>query len=332
MKITCNIVQDLLPLYVDEALSEDSRMLVEEHLEGCGTCRKAADMLKEEQKNIEEIRENGPRDEDIIKAFVKIRRKIWRKRIFAVCLAVICVILAVRVKDYIYFDWARYIPFEETGLEMRDGKLYATKTYAARLRSIVSPDQKVQFLYETETLYAKREYPVEVCDVMIKDYAAMMEEPETVFEPETSLYGIEKLYYLPEEYLKYKFDYEDPEIGEQQTKELESQSLLLWDGTKETAEQQEKTEASTIKSTEETAAENTAAKQDSDDNVGKGFVPDADTYTRDKRGNYVDEEGNTFNIKGQWQVPEGGHVDSRGRIIDKNGNVMGGGAAVGSVG
>mgnify|MGYP000449282376 CR=1 FL=1 len=32
MKISCNIIEDLLPLYVDDMVSEDSRQLVEEHL------------------------------------------------------------------------------------------------------------------------------------------------------------------------------------------------------------------------------------------------------------------------------------------------------------
>ena len=33
MKISCNIIEDLLPLYVDDMVSEDSRQLVEEHLQ-----------------------------------------------------------------------------------------------------------------------------------------------------------------------------------------------------------------------------------------------------------------------------------------------------------
>ena len=32
MKITCDVIQDLLPLYVDEAVSEDSRVPVWEPL------------------------------------------------------------------------------------------------------------------------------------------------------------------------------------------------------------------------------------------------------------------------------------------------------------
>ena len=43
MKITCNIIEDLLPLYIDDMVSEDSRQLVEEHLKECAACRKMLD-------------------------------------------------------------------------------------------------------------------------------------------------------------------------------------------------------------------------------------------------------------------------------------------------
>lgn len=39
-KITCNTIKDILPLYVDEAVSEDTRNLVAEHLSQCPSCRK----------------------------------------------------------------------------------------------------------------------------------------------------------------------------------------------------------------------------------------------------------------------------------------------------
>ncbi len=42
MKLTCDIVQDLLPLYTDAVCSQDSRAAVEEHLKGCPVCRAAA--------------------------------------------------------------------------------------------------------------------------------------------------------------------------------------------------------------------------------------------------------------------------------------------------
>lgn len=42
----CNLIRDLLPLYVDGALSEDSRQFVERHLKNCSACAKEAEKLK----------------------------------------------------------------------------------------------------------------------------------------------------------------------------------------------------------------------------------------------------------------------------------------------
>lgn len=42
----CEIVKDLLPLYIDEACSEDSRRMVEEHLKSCRACKEEYRMMK----------------------------------------------------------------------------------------------------------------------------------------------------------------------------------------------------------------------------------------------------------------------------------------------
>lgn len=43
----CDVVQDLLPLYYDDACSTVSRRLVENHLKGCKKCQKTYDELKD---------------------------------------------------------------------------------------------------------------------------------------------------------------------------------------------------------------------------------------------------------------------------------------------
>ncbi|MEG1993978.1 MAG: zf-HC2 domain-containing protein [Oscillospiraceae bacterium] len=40
MNISCKIIEDLLPLYVDGVCSEESKRLVEEHIRTCPTCKK----------------------------------------------------------------------------------------------------------------------------------------------------------------------------------------------------------------------------------------------------------------------------------------------------
>lgn len=39
-KISCNTIRDILPLYVDEVVSENTRTMVVEHLGQCAECRK----------------------------------------------------------------------------------------------------------------------------------------------------------------------------------------------------------------------------------------------------------------------------------------------------
>ena len=46
MKTDCEIIQDLLPLYVDDICSEKSRELVDEHLRECAECDSLLDRLK----------------------------------------------------------------------------------------------------------------------------------------------------------------------------------------------------------------------------------------------------------------------------------------------
>lgn len=38
MKVKCPVIEDLLPLFIDEVCSEESRIIVEEHLAECGLC------------------------------------------------------------------------------------------------------------------------------------------------------------------------------------------------------------------------------------------------------------------------------------------------------
>ncbi len=52
MKMDCEIIQDLLPLYAEEIASEKSRLLVEEHLSDCGECQRRLRQMKEPEPQI----------------------------------------------------------------------------------------------------------------------------------------------------------------------------------------------------------------------------------------------------------------------------------------
>ena len=82
MRLSCDVIQDLLPLYVDRACSEDSTGLVEEHMAECENCRQTYDAMKTEGKteelvNSEEFRKQQT---DSVK---KVKKKWSRsKKIF----------------------------------------------------------------------------------------------------------------------------------------------------------------------------------------------------------------------------------------------------------
>lgn len=75
MRITCEVIRDLLPLYHDNVCSEDSRRLVDEHLATCSKCK-----LELEQIDTEIKGENNMEDVQVIKSIAK----KWKKdRAFA---------------------------------------------------------------------------------------------------------------------------------------------------------------------------------------------------------------------------------------------------------
>ena len=75
-KKSCELIKDLLPLYVDDVCSEESRKMVTEHLASCGNCRDELNKMKTELN----ITEKADKD---IKAFRKIKRRLLVGKIIA---------------------------------------------------------------------------------------------------------------------------------------------------------------------------------------------------------------------------------------------------------
>jgi len=76
MKVNCEIVQDLLPLYADEVCSESSKRAVVEHLQKCEKCRKMVEMTQ--SISVLKFEPNQPKADKAIKeGFKKIRVRWW---------------------------------------------------------------------------------------------------------------------------------------------------------------------------------------------------------------------------------------------------------------
>ncbi len=85
--VNCNIINDLLPLYIDDVVSDESRLMVEKHLETCPECRGIMDMM---QSSIE-----YEKDVDVT-PFKRLRRKlIWRGIGISLLAALILLVVGV---------------------------------------------------------------------------------------------------------------------------------------------------------------------------------------------------------------------------------------------
>lgn len=74
-EVNCNIANDLIPLYIDGILSEDSKVFLEEHMEHCDECQEMAEELKTNLTIAE--------DKDI-NPFKKLRKKIFLRMVLIV--------------------------------------------------------------------------------------------------------------------------------------------------------------------------------------------------------------------------------------------------------
>ena len=95
IELDCEIIQDLLPLYEENYCSEQSKILVEEHLKECKVCQ---EKLENFRKEISTTMIQEDIDEKIIKKGMrKIKRiKIIGISVLLVCLSFLFIIIPVR--------------------------------------------------------------------------------------------------------------------------------------------------------------------------------------------------------------------------------------------
>lgn len=89
MKIDCEIIMDLLPLYIENIASQKSRGLVEEHILECESCKQAMSLMKESEPQI-------VHDVEPIKNF----KKRFRKHTITVAAISVFILVAIYILVY----------------------------------------------------------------------------------------------------------------------------------------------------------------------------------------------------------------------------------------
>lgn len=118
MKITCSMIRDILPLYAEDMVSDDTRRLVEEHIASCEDCKKQLD----EMRALHDL----PPDIDTA-PLKKIRAALRKNRRHAVIFAIMFTLAAV-VAAAVFLTAPRYMPYSESTVsieEKSDGTVLA---------------------------------------------------------------------------------------------------------------------------------------------------------------------------------------------------------------
>lgn len=99
MKTECCLIRDLLPLYAEDIVSEETAEIVKAHLEDCPECKEELSLFGEQEKVCEHLL--LPQTQDEIKPFRKILKKTNRQ-FNILCYAVIILLLFIGVS---FSDW-----------------------------------------------------------------------------------------------------------------------------------------------------------------------------------------------------------------------------------
>lgn len=88
IKANCDVIQDLITLYVDELTSESSKGLVEEHIKECHQCKMFLESIKEEE-NIDLIDECELNSRAEIDLVMKIKESLIKSKVLFVIIGAI---------------------------------------------------------------------------------------------------------------------------------------------------------------------------------------------------------------------------------------------------
>ena len=90
MKWDCDIIQDLIPSYVDGVCSEKSSAVVEEHLEECIACKKLTEQYRLTDFSADKLEERE------LNGMKKIRQRIKRQTMISYALGILLLLLGFR--------------------------------------------------------------------------------------------------------------------------------------------------------------------------------------------------------------------------------------------
>jgi len=221
IELTCDIVGDLLPLYYDGVVSEETKRAVDTHLAACSQCSKEYELLKEELPEADDKEEKG--EENRIRVFLKqVRKRGILKGIAVTVIAVAFLIGAGYFLTEVPLISASSKSVSVEYLFEEEGSffiVYKAPSYKnpTTLKTNYDKENKQMYLdYKIPIIHIR--YDGEMWDIITLDKENFGQED---FQPENIFFGSENIYSSMDngnqkeapEYVKTYFEYRESEDG-----------------------------------------------------------------------------------------------------------------------
>ena len=143
--IDCAIIRDLLPLYADDVVSRESKVLISEHLAACGACK---DELAKLQGEVRKLHANNAK----VNVLKSMKRKICRRNVLvSLCSIVAVIAIAAGVFHWILLPQTP-IPYEAGLLKAQVNITKVAYDQDGHLMVITEPNSTVATYEEREVI------------------------------------------------------------------------------------------------------------------------------------------------------------------------------------
>ena len=163
MRNECSIVRDILPLYIEDLVSDDTASFVEEHLKNCSECQKELAKLKATAEIETVSKEIMFAHQEEAAPLRTLKRKLRRKQIVSMVLSFIVAAVFIGSGAFILFN--RGVPagsenikveteiqYSETGYLNQEFALHITQMYdeplSVSVKDVYQTDEGGKYVYD----------------------------------------------------------------------------------------------------------------------------------------------------------------------------------------
>ncbi|MEI3604527.1 zf-HC2 domain-containing protein [Pseudogracilibacillus sp. SE30717A] len=216
-EVKCTIIQDVLPLYIDEVVSQDTKEMVDQHLQHCEVCQKVYEKMK---------RKLYIPAENKASIFKKINKKMRKKKVIISMVSVFATAIILFGAFAYVFYYERVIPYSDDLMRIESqndnqlvsryfGESYAGVNLTHPMPLEINGEKKnVSFIYYTETI---ADSPTR----MLINNEKNLNEQEYIFElPESE--KIDAVYYAD-------FDVEKITSEKDSWDSVVKRAVLIWE-------------------------------------------------------------------------------------------------------